>query len=122
MSKKMTVHCKDNKFEVEEVGGTIYIHRTPVPDPTLRHIQQIQPTELIFLDLKRKPIISLVPFTRLRVAASLLSLKKRLCYLRLLSKAKAMTRNDAKNILTNEDLPSDVALELLEMGDLWVLP
>jgi hypothetical protein len=27
-----------------------------------------------------------------------------------------MTRNDAKNILTNEDLPSDVALELLEMG------
>ena len=48
MSKKLTVHCRDSKFDVEDVGGTIYIHRTPTPDPTLRHVQQVQPTEMIF--------------------------------------------------------------------------
>lgn len=48
MSKKLTVHCRNQKFDVEDVGGNIYIHATPVPDPTLRHIQQIQPTEMIF--------------------------------------------------------------------------
>lgn len=48
MSKKSTVYCRGQKYDVEEVGGTLYIHRTPTPDPGARGVQSFQPSELIF--------------------------------------------------------------------------
>lgn len=48
MSKKLTVQCRGLKYDVEEVGGTVYIHRTPTPDPGARGVQSFQPSELIF--------------------------------------------------------------------------
>jgi len=44
----MTVQCRGQKYDVEDVGGTVYIHRTPTPDPGARGVQSFQQSELIF--------------------------------------------------------------------------
>jgi hypothetical protein len=50
MSKKISVQTKDYRYDVEDVGGTIYVHKTytPPPDALKRGVQTYQPTETIF--------------------------------------------------------------------------
>lgn len=48
MGKKITVHCKEFKYEAEEFNDIVYIHRTYVPAPDSRVVQVLQPREMIF--------------------------------------------------------------------------
>jgi hypothetical protein len=46
---KITINTKENKFDVQEMNGTVYIHRTFIPDPKIfPGLNNLQPTELVF--------------------------------------------------------------------------
>jgi hypothetical protein len=47
-NNKVTVHTKEYKFDIQEMNGTVYVHRTFVADPNGLYGNILQPTELVF--------------------------------------------------------------------------